>query len=196
MKLRGIGLPINTVIILTLAILVLVLIVYMIISGTDISPITYQDAFRAGCRVYVETGQSPSTIMLNDVTKDGKEDSLLSVCRLYYAVSDMDDEACAGRCKEVFSFGGGSLTITCPTENNPCIGRIGQSCCSKWNDDKSNCLRVSDTCYCSSETDCIPMKRNGELCTKSYECKSNCCGQIVDGNKCVTSGNCQTEKRP
>ncbi len=170
MKLKGISLPVNTVIILTLAILVLILIVYMIINGTDISPITNQDALNRGCKVYIETSQPPSTIMIGDVTNDGKEDSLLSVCRLLYMNSSMDNEACAGRCRKLFPYsgtgsGGGGTSITCPT------GDDARGYCST-SGAGSSC---GSNCYCSDSTTCYPLKDDGATCTKSYECESNCC---------------------
>ncbi|MCK4730309.1 MAG: hypothetical protein KAT28_03245 [Candidatus Aenigmarchaeota archaeon] len=171
MKLKGIELPVNTVIILVVAILVLVLIVYMVIKGTDMSLVTNQDAFNRGCRVYIEEGRLPSTIMLGDITNDGKEDSLLTVCRLHYMDSSMDDEGCREKCREVFPFGEvgdtGGVT-TCPTgadASGYCFATDTGSLCS-------------GNCYCSDSTTCSPLKNDGVGCSKSYECKTDCCNEV------------------
>ncbi len=199
MKLKGISLPVNTVVILTTAILVLVLIIYMIIQGTDTSVITNQDAFNRGCRVYVETGQLPSTILLGDVTKDGKEDNLLTVCRLHYAVSDMDDEGCMEKCQKIFPYGeiggtggsGGGTSTTCPTGDEArdyCFtSGVGSSC--------------GGNCYCSSTTACSPFKNDGATCNHDYECKSPCCniGRACSAGKsngvaCTTHYECKSNE--
>ncbi|RLJ00666.1 MAG: hypothetical protein DRP06_01610 [Candidatus Aenigmatarchaeota archaeon] len=191
MKLKGISLPINTVVILLAAFLVLVLIIYMIIQGTDTSLITNQDAFNRGCRVYVETGQIPSTIILGDVTNDGNEDNLLTVCRLHYMDSNMDNEGCMKKCQKIFPYGkiggtGGSSTI-CP------VGTEAINYCSATGAGSS----CGGNCYCSSGSTCAPLRANDVKCSRSYECKSNCCE--IENLKliCVATGvNCQADTRP
>ncbi len=192
MKLKGIELPVNTVIIIVVGFLVLALIIYMVINGTDMSTVIYQSAFNEGCRVYVEEGRLPSTIMLGDVTNDGKADSLLTVCRLHSLDSNMDEEGCMEKCRIVFPYGeigsnGGSSTI-CPT------GTEAMNYCSSTGDS------CGGGCYCSSGSTCAPLKNDGIGCGHSYECDSGCCNMpgsrcskgLDNGDVCVANYDCKS----
>jgi len=106
MRLRGVSLPVNSVIIIALAILVLVSLGYMFITGTNPFPQTVnpESAFITGCNKYFQTGNSPENIPVGDINNDGKSDNLLAACRLYFSNESMDADGCLQKCRERFPF--------------------------------------------------------------------------------------------
>ncbi len=103
---KGINLPVNSVIIITLAILVLVFLGYMFITGTNPLPQTVkpENAFNIGCKKYFETENSPENIPVGDINNDGNQDNLLTACRLYYSNESMEAEGCEQRCRDRFPY--------------------------------------------------------------------------------------------
>jgi len=100
---RGVSLPVNTIIIISLAILVLSTIIYFFVSGISFFKTTdYEQAFNEGCRIYKERGTLPSDINLGDVNNDGSDDNLLFVCREYFSDRTMDNTDCKNQCDKRF----------------------------------------------------------------------------------------------
>lgn len=106
---KGISLPINSVIIIALAILVLALLGYMFITGTNpFVSVGYESALNNGCKIFLESNQSVEDIMVGDIDGDGNPDNLLTACQLYYSNETMEPGECEQRCRDRFPFGSGS----------------------------------------------------------------------------------------
>ncbi len=105
---KGVSLSINTIIIISLAILVLVFLSYTFLAGSfpGFYGMRLEQAFNSGCEKYIRTGTSPKDIFVGDINSDGSEDSLLTACRLYYGIDDMTLTECENRCEQKFPFGG------------------------------------------------------------------------------------------
>ncbi len=103
---KGISLPVNSVIIITLAILVLVFLGYMFVTGTNpFVSVGYESALNNGCKTYLQSDQSVESIMVGDINNDGNQDNLLTACRSYYSNESMNAEGCEQRCRDRFPFG-------------------------------------------------------------------------------------------
>ncbi len=103
---KGISLPVNSVIIIALAILVLVLLAYMFITGTNpFVSVGYESAVDNGCKTYLQSDQSVKSIMVGDINNDGNQDNLLTACRSYYSNESMEAEGCEQKCRDRFPFG-------------------------------------------------------------------------------------------
>ncbi len=103
---KGISLPVNSVIIITLAILVLVFLGYMFITGTNpFVSVGYESALNNGCNSYLHSDQSVESIMVGDINNDGNPDNLLTACQLYYSNEGMEAEGCEQRCRDRFPYG-------------------------------------------------------------------------------------------
>ncbi|RLJ02521.1 MAG: hypothetical protein DRP10_00850, partial [Candidatus Aenigmatarchaeota archaeon] len=138
MRLRGVSLPVNSVIIIALAILVLVSLGYMFITGTNPFPQTVnpESAFITGCNKYFQTGNSPENIPVGDINNDGKSDNLLAACRLYFSNESMDADGCLQKCRERFPFssiGSGSSGGGSSSSPTPSFAGKGE-CCDKGGD--------------------------------------------------------------
>ena len=103
---RGVSLPVNTTIIIIMAILVLGVVTYFFISGTNpLKSASYEQAFNTGCKAYLDRGLSPnqiSEVKVGDINNDGEEENLLDVCRVYFSDSDMSAWECEQQCKKRF----------------------------------------------------------------------------------------------
>lgn len=103
---KGISLPINTVIIISLAILVLVFILFYFITGTKPFDYTkYENAIIQGCDIYMKTKMRPEEIEVGDINGDGLPENLLNICRVYYSNSSMSSDTCIEKCKERYPKG-------------------------------------------------------------------------------------------
>ena len=168
---KGISLPVNSVIIIVLAILVLVLLGYMFITGTNpFVFVSYESALNNGCKVFLESGQSVDNILVGDLNKDGSSDSLLTACQLYYSNPDMDVDGCADRCRDRFPFGsgssgGGGTDIPDDETYIVCGSKCAEKATCSW---KINGDITCDDKYCSGDN------------PNNYNCR---CKQVED-EKC------------
>jgi hypothetical protein len=102
---KGISLPINTVIVVVIAILVLSIVVFFFVTGTNPFIFTkYESEFNKGCEIYVRTGQDIKNIVLGDVNLNGSNDNLLTVCRLRFSNKGMSKGDCENECKRRFPY--------------------------------------------------------------------------------------------
>lgn len=107
---KGISLSINTIIIVAIAILVLVFLGYTFLIGSfpPFYGMRLEQSFNSGCEKYIKTGTSPENIFVGDINSDGSNDNLLTACRMYYGIDDMNLTECENRCKQKFPFGFGA----------------------------------------------------------------------------------------
>lgn len=100
---KGVELSTNAVILIILGILVLVVMVYHLLTGTlPLVPTKYDTEFSNACRIHINTETPVSQIVTEDVNGDGQADNLLTVCRLLYAMPNLNETACSQMCKERF----------------------------------------------------------------------------------------------
>ncbi len=99
---KGINLLVSSVIIL--AILSLVFLGYIFSTGPIPPPSTrYRSAINNGCKIYLQSNQSVESIMVGDINNDGKQDNLLTACKLYYSNESMEAEGCEQICRAISS---------------------------------------------------------------------------------------------
>jgi len=174
---KGISLTIHSVIIIVLAILVLAIIGFFFITGTDpLRAMKYQSAFDRGCKIHLETGRSADSILLDDLDGDGKPNTLLDACRLYFADSNLTPENCSQKCKQKFPFefeapSGESQ----PTLKGPCEK------CSRNEECASGC------CWKRGPGDyvCLGTKKVYDFCTAHCECGKDTGGCNLNYHECV-----------
>ena len=95
-KMKVISLPINFIVILAVAIIVLVVAVTLILHSTDIVYIDDLKAWTQGCGVWKQRGCSENDInniiIANyDPNKDGVPDNLMTACQRYLQYTSVED---------------------------------------------------------------------------------------------------------
>ena len=193
---KGISLTIHSVIIIVLAILVLAIIGFFFITGTDpLRAMKYQSAFDRGCKIHLETGRSADSILLDDLDGDGKPNTLLDACRLYFANNDLTPENCSQKCKQKFPF-----EFEAPSSGNqPYSKGLGEACDSDYECASGHCTYIDQQCRSEIKNcdnppctkACTNNKAGGEACGPYTEtrCDFNCAS-----GKCLhTTDTCAPE---
>ena len=156
MKLKGIELPVNSVIIIALAIMVLLMIAAFLM-GADVSPSKVESAWSRGCGVLKSTYNCDASkvkdIIVTDITGDAVDDSLLVICRAKFKNDEASAHWCRNKCcttvitegtpctdPEDCQIGWGRDNWAC----NPAVEPVGEKrCCStsarKWNESAGTC---------------------------------------------------------
>jgi len=196
---KGVSLTIHTAIIIVLAILVLAIIAFFFITGTNpLTAMKYQSAFDRGCKIHLETGKKVDSILVDDLDGDGKPNTLLEACRLYFADSTLTPENCSEKCKQKFLFGfnvSGNGASGIPGDRLA-LGEIctaNSDCASNRCDYKPDCDRSSrcspfnpwgsgHPCSCRSGEGCY-----GDYCDDPH--RNSCCNYNCDSGKCDIPGN-------
>ena len=114
MRMKGISLPVNAVIIIALAVMVLLMLAAFFGGGVgQMSSASVESAWSQGCNILKNTYNCDATEVLNikttDITGDGVEDSLLVVCRAKYKDDTLSEYWCRNKC-----------CVTVITEGTPC----------------------------------------------------------------------------
>jgi len=101
MKLKGIELPVNSVIIIALAIMVLLMIAAFLM-GADVSPSKIEGAWSQSCGVLKNTHNCNKSFVdslkVVDVTGDGIADSMLTICRAKFNDQTLTKTYCRNKC--------------------------------------------------------------------------------------------------
>lgn len=89
MTLKGIEMPVNSVIVIALAVMVLLMLATFFFGGTgQTRSVSIESAWGEGCNIlkvrYNCDGSKVSEIRTADITGDGIEDSLLAICKIKY----------------------------------------------------------------------------------------------------------------
>ena len=102
MALKGISLPVNAVVIIALAVMVLLLIAAFFGSGVgQIGAANIESAWTQGCNALKSANCNASAvknITVGDVTGDDKPDNLLTVCRIKFKKDDASIYWCRNQC--------------------------------------------------------------------------------------------------
>jgi hypothetical protein len=90
MRLKGISLPVNAVIIIALAVMVLLLVAAFLGGGiTNIGQVNVENAWTKGCDVLKKTYNCraedvDNVVLTTDVNGDGENDNLLTLCHVKF----------------------------------------------------------------------------------------------------------------
>lgn len=103
MRLKGIELPVNSVIIIALAVMVLLMLAVFFMGGTtSLGSANLGTEWTQSCGILKSTyncnADSLLSIRTEDVTGDGVEDSLLDVCKLYFNKPEATKYFCRNKC--------------------------------------------------------------------------------------------------
>ena len=102
MKMKGIELQVNSVIVIALAIMVLLMIAAFLMVGGDTSSMDLEKAWNQGCGVLKNTHNCDRSIVdslqVLDVTGDGIADNLLTICRAKYNDQTLTGTYCRNQC--------------------------------------------------------------------------------------------------
>jgi len=122
MKMKGIELPVNSVIIIALAIMVLLMIAAFLM-GADVSPSKVESAWSQGCNILKNThncdADKVTDIIVTDITGDAVGDSLLVICRAKFKNDNASVHWCRNKC-----------CTTVITEGTPCT--VPEDCRIGW----------------------------------------------------------------
>ncbi len=141
MRLKGISLPVNSVIIIALAVMVLLMLaafftgVFRQTGSVDVG-----NAWTQGCSILKHTyncnGSKVAEIKTSDITGDNVDDSLLVVCRAKYKDDTVSKYWCRNKC-----------CATVITEGTPC--KDPKDCRIGWGkgDWKCNTTPTPSVCY-------------------------------------------------
>ena len=157
MKLKGISLPVNAVIIIALAVMVLLLVAAFFFGSTkQLGDTSVESAWNQGCNALRNTYHCDAsvvgTIKTADITGDGVEDSLLTICRVKYHNDDLSAEWCRNKCCGTVIVEGSPCTTSADCQmgwgkaNWACTTPVegtGDRCCSSstrhWNESAGTC---------------------------------------------------------
>ncbi|MCK4730010.1 MAG: hypothetical protein KAT28_01705 [Candidatus Aenigmarchaeota archaeon] len=136
MKMKGVELPVNSVIVIALAIMVLLMIAAFLMGGVgQMSSTDVDNAWNRGCGVLKNTYKCDDTKVSTidsgiDVTGDGVSDTLSHVCIKKFGQTsegaDITDKFCRNKCCNTII----STTLDCAV-NIDCasaVGGIGWTC--------------------------------------------------------------------
>jgi len=103
MKMKGIELPVNSVIVIALAIMVLLMIAAFLMGGLGpMSSTDVENAWTQGCSVLKNTHNCDRTkvdsLQVVDVTGDGIADNMLTICRAKFNDQTLTGTYCRNKC--------------------------------------------------------------------------------------------------
>ena len=146
MKMKGIELPVNSVIVIALAIMVLLMMAAFFMNA-DVSSTNVESAWSQGCNVLKNTyncdASKVSSIIVTDITGDAVDDSLLAICRAKFKNNVASAHWCRNKC-----------CSTVITEGTPCTD--AEDCQIGWGRDEWDCTTpvvgegVGDRCCSDS----------------------------------------------
>ncbi len=136
MKMKGIELPVNSVIVIALAIMVLLMIAAFLMGGLGpMSSTDVETAWSNGCKVLTSTHQCDSSKVSTidsgvDVTKDGLSDTLFQVCQKKYGETSegagITENFCRNKCCSTIV----STELDCAVDIDctSAVGGLGWTC--------------------------------------------------------------------
>ncbi len=136
MKMKGIELPVNSVIVIALAIMVLLMIAAFLMGGLGpMGSTDVESAWSSGCKVLTSTYNCDSTKVKTidsgvDVTGDGVSDTLFQVCQKKYGETstgeDITENFCRNKCCTTII----STELDCvqDIDCNSAVGGLGWTC--------------------------------------------------------------------
>jgi hypothetical protein len=101
---KGVELPVNTMIVIALGFFVLILVAFWLVGGfKPLDEAKVDSAVNDGCNKYAQnTDFLPEDIGVGDINNDGKADTLLDACRLYMKKMDLTSQECIDICVKKF----------------------------------------------------------------------------------------------
>ncbi len=128
---KGIEMPVNTVIIVALAIMVLLMLAMFFFGGTrQMSATSLESAWSQGCSILKShncEADKVEGIMVADITGDGIKDSLLLICRAKYQDDTVSEYWCRNKCCGTVIVEGTSCSATGGVGDKECQMGFGRS---------------------------------------------------------------------
>ena len=157
MRIKGIALPVNSVIVIALAVMVLMMLAAFFMFGFDTTPTNVERGWTNGCGTLKSAhncdAEKVSSIDTGeDVTGDGVSDNLLEVCRQKFTYADANEYFCRNKCCSTTAVEGMACSINedCQSGlgrrnwecNSAVDGTPNPACCPSgkgWNETSNQC---------------------------------------------------------